>query len=170
MPLVILKTIGQIFVFWSLFLYIFPQGILIAEEYISVEQFEFEYQIVVGWAVFGVFGALGLTSSMYFIAVGRGTPLPFDAPRYLVVRGPYRFVRNPMAIAGLSQAIGVGILYGSWMMMVYAFVGGVVWDLFVRPSEEADLAERFGDSYDHYQNKVGCWIPNPWPYHTVVEN
>ena len=36
---------------------------------------------------------------------GRGTPLPFDAARDLVVSGPYRLVRNPMVVAGLTQSL-----------------------------------------------------------------
>lgn len=37
-----------------------------------------------------------------FVAVGQGTPAPFDAPRKLVISGPYRYARNPMYVgAGL---------------------------------------------------------------------
>jgi protein-S-isoprenylcysteine O-methyltransferase Ste14 len=32
----------------------------------------------------------------------------------LVVVGPYRIVRNPMAVAGALQTIGVGLWVGSW--------------------------------------------------------
>lgn len=31
-----------------------------------------------------------------FVVSGRGIPLPLDHPKHLVVRGLYRYVRNPM--------------------------------------------------------------------------
>ena len=31
-----------------------------------------------------------------FATAGQGTPAPIDPPKHLVVRGLYRFVRNPM--------------------------------------------------------------------------
>src|SRR5204863_9869684 len=38
--------------------------------------------------------ALAFWCVLIFVVAGKGTPAPFDPPRHLVVRGPYRFVRN----------------------------------------------------------------------------
>jgi hypothetical protein len=55
--------------------------------------------------VLGVGGAaLALLCVVAFAVVGTGTPLPFDPPRRSVVGGPYRYVRNPMAV-GVSLAL-----------------------------------------------------------------
>lgn len=43
---------------------------------------------------FVAFGSLGLGSGFAMARAGEGTPLPMDAPRRLVVVGPYRFVRG----------------------------------------------------------------------------
>ena len=42
-----------------------------------------------------------------FAGEGRGTLAPWDPPRALVVRGPYRYVRNPMVIVSVCQATNV---------------------------------------------------------------
>jgi protein-S-isoprenylcysteine O-methyltransferase Ste14 len=39
--------------------------------------------------------ALVVWCVLAFAFIGRGTPLPFDPPLRLVIRGPYRVVRNP---------------------------------------------------------------------------
>jgi len=73
--------------------------------------------------------------------------------------GPYRWVRNPMAVAGIVQGIGVGMVLSSWLVVAYAVVGSVVWNAAVRPLEEADLAARFGDDFARYRAAVRCWLP-----------
>ena len=77
----------------------------------------------------------------------------------LAITGPYRSVRNPMALAGLLQTVGVGLVVGSWMVCAIAVAGAVVWNVFIRPAEEADLAARFGEPYRRYAEHVRCWIP-----------
>ena len=46
---------------------------------------------------------IALWCVLMFVFIGKGTPAPFDPPRKLVIRGPYRFVRNPIYI-GLTLA------------------------------------------------------------------
>ncbi|MEO1994557.1 MAG: isoprenylcysteine carboxylmethyltransferase family protein, partial [Planctomycetaceae bacterium] len=113
---------------------------------------------------------LGVCSAWVMSFSGRGTPFPTDTARRLVVVGPYRFVRNPMAIAGLSQALVVAARLGSWGVLAYVLVGGVVWNVWVRPPEEEDLAQRFGDAYVRYQHRVRCWIPTLEPYRGQAES
>src|SRR6266496_1090264 len=48
-------------------------------------------------AVLAITGTLVLLQCVWdFFATGKGTLAPIDPPRFLVVRGLYRFTRNPM--------------------------------------------------------------------------
>ncbi|MGN6695965.1 MAG: methyltransferase family protein, partial [Aquihabitans sp.] len=66
---------------------------------------------------------------------------------------------NPMAVCGALQTIGVGLVLGSWMVVAIAIAGAVVWNVVIRPGEEADLAVRFGSDYERYRSQVRCWVP-----------
>lgn len=91
--------------------------------------------------------------------LGKGTPLPLDCPNELVIKGPYKYVRNPMAIGGIGQGISVGIYLGSILVVLYAITGAFIWHILVRPQEEKDLKKRFGDEYSNYKKTVHNWIP-----------
>jgi protein-S-isoprenylcysteine O-methyltransferase Ste14 len=92
--------------------------------------------------------------------LGNGTPLPVDGTNQLVVAGPYRFIRNPMAVAGIGQAIAIGLIYGSFFIPAYALAGAIIWHVAVRPSEERDLEKSFGTSYIEYKKQIGLWWPS----------
>src|SRR5262249_56383971 len=55
-----------------------------------------------------------------FAAVGDGTPGLWDAPRRVVVTGPYRWVRNPIYLAALLVVLGEAWLVMSLRLLVYA--------------------------------------------------
>src|SRR5204863_1423206 len=79
-----------------------------------------EVQQVAGTVIGAAGAAVALWCIFTFASFGRGTPAPFDPPRGLVIRGPYRFVRNPMYIgAGLALA-GAALFYESLPLLVYS--------------------------------------------------
>lgn len=119
----------------------------------------FVSQKEIGWVFFFLFSVLGVFSGYTMSWLGKGTPLPLDCPNELVILGPYKVVRNPMAVAGIGQAVSFGVIYGSFMIIFYALSGAVLWHLIVRPLEERDLEVRFGQPYLDYKKTVLCWLP-----------
>ncbi|MFK4483057.1 methyltransferase family protein [Curtobacterium sp. AB7] len=162
----VVATTVQIVVFWGLFLGVFPVGIAVAEHrwrlHPALPGPVVTALLVVGLVVLALASALGIASAAAMSTKGAGTPLPSASANRLVVAGPYRSVRNPMALAGITQGVAVGLLLGSWMVVAYALAGSIVWNCVVRPLEEADLEARFGDDFRRYAARVRCWVPR-WP-------
>lgn len=153
------RTLAQLAVFWGLFLVALPAVIAFMEERWRVSV-ELPLPVRAGGAVVLVLGsALGVWSARAMATRGEGTPLPSHMANRLVVSGPYRYVRNPMAVSGIAQGVAIGLLLSSWLVVVYAVIGSLVWNWVVRPHEEADLAERFGDEFERYRADVRCWLP-----------
>lgn len=94
-----------------------------------------------------------------FAAFGRGTPAPIDAPTRLVVRGLYRYSRNPMYVGVLTTILAWATLYRAPVLVAYAACIGAVFHAFVMLYEEPHLLRTFGGSYDRYRAQVGRWLP-----------
>jgi len=110
--------------------------------------------------VIGTIGAaIALLCIVTFILFGKGTPAPFDAPRHLVVRGPYRFVRNPMYIGATLALTGAALFYGSLALLLYSAAYILACHLFVIIYEEPTLRRTFGLEYEAYCRKVNRWWP-----------
>jgi protein-S-isoprenylcysteine O-methyltransferase Ste14 len=96
-----------------------------------------------------------------FASFGRGTPAPIDAPKRLVVRGLYRFTRNPMYVGVLTVIVGWAVVFRSPALMLYGAGIWCVFHSFVRLYEEPHLRGVFGAQYDAYCRHVGRWLPLP---------
>ena len=155
----LVRTTIQVVIFWGVFLVIIP---LIINSFEDRWGLAYKFPILVavlGFALLAFSSVIGVWSARAIANFGSGTPLPGQMANHLVTRGPYSFVRNPMAIAGIVQGVSMGVLIGSWLVVVYALVGSLLWNWLIRPHEEADLYERFGDEYREYAKRVYCWWP-----------
>jgi protein-S-isoprenylcysteine O-methyltransferase Ste14 len=113
--------------------------------------------------IVGSIGALiALRCIFAFVFVGKGASAPFDPPRRLVIRGPYRFVRNLMYIgAGLGLA-GAAISHESVSITIYAGLFPLAAHLLVVFYEEPTLRRMFGSEYERYCASVRRWQPGWW--------
>lgn len=155
----LLWTIGQTAMFWGLFLWLLPMGLMELEDHVGWHRFQHRLQAPLSAGVLIAASGLGLWSAVSMAIHGRGTPLPTATAPRLVTVGPYRFVRNPMAVAGILQGLAVGWYLGSILVAAYSLTGAVLWHFFVRPVEERDLVQRFGAEYRQYRQQVRLWLP-----------
>jgi protein-S-isoprenylcysteine O-methyltransferase Ste14 len=94
-----------------------------------------------------------------FATVGHGTLAPWDPTSALVVRGPYRCVRNPM-ITGVGTVLaGEALLFRSWGIAIELAVFVAVNAVYFPLVEEPGLRRRFGRDYEEYCASVPRWLP-----------
>jgi protein-S-isoprenylcysteine O-methyltransferase Ste14 len=96
--------------------------------------------VVLGAAGFG----LAMWTARLFLTVGEGTPAPWEPPKKLVVRGPYRHVRNPMISGALMVLCAEAIILQSWPIAFWTAFFFTVNALYFPLVEERGLEKRFG--------------------------
>ena len=104
-------------------------------------------------------GIVALLCAGTFVARGRGTPAPFDAPREFVAVGPYKYVRNPMYVGALTVLVGFGLYDRSVSILLLPLAAFLLVHVFVVYFEEPDLKRKFGATYQAYCRVVPRWIP-----------
>lgn len=103
--------------------------------------------------------ALYVWSAWYFTFIGQGTPAPFDPPKKLVVKGPFKYVRNPIYVFVALTLTGEAILFETAIILLYAALAVAVFHYWVVLYEEPALKRKFGDSYEKYCGQVSRWLP-----------
>lgn len=108
-------------------------------------------------------GAIGLAFAFWTVALftrhGDGTPAPWDPPQKLVVRGPYRHVRNPMITSVLFMLAAEALLLRSWPLAGWFFFFFLTNAIYFPLVEEKGLERRHGDAYRRYKANVPRWLP-----------
>lgn len=94
-----------------------------------------------------------------FTFKGRGTPVPLDPPKELVVTGFYRYVRNPIYVGVLAIFLGHFLWFGYWALLIYTVLAFIGVHVFIVLYEEPTLRRKFGASYEEYLKKVPRWMP-----------
>ena len=114
---------------------------------------------VLGLLAIALGAAILLRCIWEFMVTGRGTLAPVDPPTQLVVRGLYRYIRNPMYLGAFILLLGEAALFQSFALLQYAIAWFIIINLIVLFGEEPVLRRRFGDSYERYTAAVGRWVP-----------
>jgi protein-S-isoprenylcysteine O-methyltransferase Ste14 len=99
-----------------------------------------------------------------FATEGHGTLAPWDPPLALVVRGPYRYVRNPMISGVVLVLFGEALVLLSAVHVAWAVTVLVVNLIYIPLVEEPMLESRFGAAYIEYCRHVPRVLPRlrPW--------
>jgi protein-S-isoprenylcysteine O-methyltransferase Ste14 len=119
---------------------------------------------LIGLACLGVGLLLFLASLRRFASEGKGTLAPWDPPRALVLRGPYRFVRNPMISGVIFLLFGEALVLLSPPHAVWAAAFLALNLVYIPLLEEPQLVQRFGEPYREYRRHVRRFLPRlrPW--------
>ncbi|HQU82109.1 MAG TPA: isoprenylcysteine carboxylmethyltransferase family protein [Pyrinomonadaceae bacterium] len=93
-----------------------------------------------------------------FASEGKGTLSPFDPTKKLVVKGLYRYSRNPMYVGVLLLLIGETVFFQSIFLLVYTVFIFLCFQLFIILHEEPRLKRDFGQEYENYCRKIKRWL------------
>jgi protein-S-isoprenylcysteine O-methyltransferase Ste14 len=105
-----------------------------------------------------------LDSFARFAVQGLGTPAPVFPTKRLVIKGFYRYVRNPMYVALVAVILGQALLFGDVRVFEYALCAWLVAHLFVLSYEEPTLRKTFGAEYESFRANVPRWIRRVTPW------
>jgi protein-S-isoprenylcysteine O-methyltransferase Ste14 len=114
--------------------------------------------------VFMMGAALFVSTVSLFATEGKGTLAPWDPPRRFVIRGPYRFVRNPMISGVLLIIVAESLFLRSLPIGEWAGAFFVINLIYIPILEEPQLEHRFGEEYRAYKRNVRRFLPRirPW--------
>jgi protein-S-isoprenylcysteine O-methyltransferase Ste14 len=77
----------------------------------------------------------------------------------LVMHGPYRWIRHPLYAFALLELLSLALLASNWFLLMFPFLGAIVFRWVVIPKEEANLIRAFGKPYEEYRDRTGALLP-----------
>ena len=88
--------------------------------------------------------------------------MPLMATQKLIIRPPYSYCRNPMALGAIVMYLGVAILFGSMGSVVLVLLGTGLLLTYIKRIEEREMEIRFGQEYLKYKKQTPFLIPRFW--------
>ncbi len=95
-------------------------------------------------------------------SLGTGTPIPLMPPKKLIIKKPYAYCRNPMALGTMIFYLGIAIWLGSLSALVLGLIYPIGISIYIKIIEEKELEERFGSEYLEYKKRAPFLIPRFW--------
>ena len=147
---VLILPVNVVLVIPAGLLYLFDYPMLLSEDII----------LLLGGFVFILLGAIwAILTYRTYLQTAEGTAAPWDPSTKLIVKGPYKFVRNPMILGVCLVLFGQSTLFQSSALLLYCVLFFVGNTFYFKYSEEPGLRKRFGSDYEVYQKNVPRWLP-----------
>jgi protein-S-isoprenylcysteine O-methyltransferase Ste14 len=118
--------------------------------------------VAAGFFIAGL--TLFVWTNYLFKTVAKATLAPWTVKQKLVIRGPYKYCRNPMITGVLFILIAETLFLHSTNILIWASFFFLVHIFYFAFKEEPDLYKRFGEEYKTYKENVPRWIPRLKPY------
>ncbi|HEX7356347.1 MAG TPA: isoprenylcysteine carboxylmethyltransferase family protein [Ignavibacteriaceae bacterium] len=85
---------------------------------------------------------------------------------YLVISGPFAFVRNPLYVGNILMYLGLGIMSMSLFpyLQIVAIIFFIIQYYFIVKEEEGFLITKFGNDYKNYLKNVPRFLPRVTAY------
>lgn len=116
------------------------------------------------WAGIGLIWAGVALRVWAVVTLGRffRTVVMLQDEHQLVMRGPYRILRNPAYTGTLATLVGLGVALGSWSSALAAAGGALLGYALRIPVEERALKSHFGEAYALWARRTWTLIPPIW--------
>jgi len=115
--------------------------------------------IVIGGILMVVGFFFAFWSIMMQLTQGRGTPLPMMPTQGLITTGPFRYCRNPMTLGTILAYLGMTIAAATVVGVALVLALGSLLITYLKKVEDKELAERFGEQYLEYKERVPFIVP-----------
>ncbi len=85
---------------------------------------------------------------------------------FLIISGPFAFVRNPLYVGNILIYLGLGIMSFAWFpyLQIVAILFFFLQYYLIVNQEEKYLVEKFSEQYKEYCKNVPAFIPRLAPY------
>ena len=141
---------------WSVFIIILPSLVIKLNDYLNFPAFD--KNLILGYILI-IFGAINfIYCSLLFSRFGKGTPAPSEPPKKLVIRGLYKYMRNPIYLGYFFIFLGEFFIFGSLLLLAYLTLIIILLNIYIIYHEEPKLKKRFGKDYINYMKKVPRWL------------
>ena len=97
------------------------------------------------------------SARVHFARTGQ-SPIPWKPSPSLILRGPYRYTRNPMYVGMTLVEVGLGLAANNLWIALFALPALVIVHVIAVRPEERYLAEKFGASYKEYLAQVRRYL------------
>ena len=155
---------GALLILAPLFLGLIPYGIITLGAQLDQR---LQWPPIVLMPVNLILGILAIAAGFLFgwwsvytqFTLGRGTPVPLMATQKLIVKPPYSYCRNPMALGAIVAYLGVAVLVGSIGAFALVLLAAGCLLVYIKTLEEKEMVARFGQEYLEYRRRTPFLLP-----------